>query len=442
MAITYLDEEKPKSKITYLDEGTSENLSQENKPEPVIKSAPQQGIMERMSSLFKISPEEQVAKSQNEYAISKTLGIPLPDVIKQNLTQDPQTTGIMRDPTGTELLQSQISLYGGAALAAGAVTNPALLLKGLPGATIGYAVGKFAKPFERLLPEETSPQLKDMGKMGDEVISGLLGAGGYMASAKLLGDLMPKIGLGNYARNKVIAVRKGAMKTYEKMQDTYGKDLASLSKNPEKVDPTTAIGKMEQMIDERMPMLDSKRRTPPTNSVDSALHKAKEELYLKWANSKDGKVTVGDIVSSLKRIKDGGGKSNRNLIRMASKTQGEILSNIKDEINVPAFQEMQLRYRNGMQELEAMDKAFDIWQDNPILTAKGERFVKGGIFKSKESENITKLVQEKTGQTMKLGKVSSRVNQLMGNRILRYLVYGTIAGIALETGIKTVRGRD
>ena len=402
--------------------------------------------MNILQKLFGISAEEQIAESQNIYAISKATGLSLQEVRDRNLTQDPSVTGMQRDPTSKELLQSQLTIYGRGGLIAGAITQPMALIKGLPGATIGYAVGKFAKPFERITPKDAPKQIKDLGQTADEVISVSLAAGGYKVGSAILGKILPKIGMGNYAKNKTLAVRKGAMQVYKDMQETYGKDLESLASNPEKVDPTNAVGKMEELINQRMPTTSTSSgevvRTPPTNKVDNALNKAYDYLYGKWANSKDGKVSVGDVVKSLKIVKDSGGKTNKNLVRLASQTQGEILGFIKDDINVPKFQEMQLRYRTGMNELEAMDAAFDIWEDNSMLTKKGEHFVKSGIFKSQESQDITNLVTEKTGQTMKLGKASSRVSQMMANKILRYLVYGALAGGAAGIGFKFGRGRE
>jgi hypothetical protein len=415
----------------------TEEVAQSNKPIPELRAGkfPSINILQK---LIGMSPERDIAEAQNVYAISEATGKSRQEVIDKDLTQNPAVTGMQRDPTSSELLQSQIQLYGRGALAATAVTHPIALIKGLPGATIGYAVGKFAKPFERIMPKNTPQQIKEMGKTGDELLSLLLSAGGFKESSKILGEVMPKIGMGNYAKNKTISIRKGAKEVYKNMQETYGKDLESLVSNPEKVDPTNAIGKMEELINQRMPVSYTSQgkaiRTPSTNKVDNSLLKAYDVLFGKWASSKNGEVKVGDIVQSLKLIKDSGGKTNPNLMRLASQTQNEILGFIKGDINVPKFQEMQTRYRTGMLNLESLDKAYDIWEDNPILTSKGEKFIRSGMYKSKEAENIAKLTTEMTGQTLKAGKVSSKVNQMMGNKILRYLVYGTIAGKAAQIG--------
>ena len=388
---------------------------------PTIQAGkfPQQNILGR---LFNASPQEQIAKAQNEYAISQTIGMPLKDVSRMNLTQQPQITGMMREPTTPELLQSQAQLYGSPALGAAMATSPIATIKGLVGGTIGYKLGEAIKPLERLTPESASQQTKEMAKTGDMLLSGILAYGGYKASSTLL-NKMPEMGLGKYAKNKVLAIRKGALKEYGNMQEEYGRGLDELATNPQKVDPINMIGKMEETLNQRMPIQSNGKRIPAANKVDTALLKAYNRLSGKWANSKDGMVTVGNMIEELRLVKNSGGKEHSTLSRLATNIQKEILGTIKNDINVPKFQEMQAKYHQGMNELEALDKHFDIWNDNPYITAKGENFLKSGIFKSEEAKNISKLVSEKTGETLKGAKVISRTNQIVGSRILRYLLY-------------------
>jgi len=125
---------------------------------PEISQAPQKGIFDKMISFFK-SPERDIAKAHNIYALSEVTGLTLQEVNKHYdiLRRSSKVTGITPDLDKKEYAQMAIL----PAIAVGAVTNP-----------IGTAAGLIAfGALNKVVPtDKFIDNLREQG-ISDEVLA-------------------------------------------------------------------------------------------------------------------------------------------------------------------------------------------------------------------------------------------------------------------------------
>lgn len=201
MAIEYLDEQtnSSNSKFEYMDEPTISQGQPQNLLSQLIgiaqnkdMSLPEK-IREVESNLFPQSPNEQKAKAANMYGISKTTGIPIEQLNKDNsklfnqLVQNPQVTGIQRDQPTKEQYNTMFFTPG--ILAAGAV-NP--IGTGL--ALGGYSLLNKLLPPEKFISSDMNETAKGTFEIADMLAKGGIVAEGMGPTTKALRYAMTKMG--------------------------------------------------------------------------------------------------------------------------------------------------------------------------------------------------------------------------------------------------------
>ena len=116
----------------------------EGNPQPQIKQAPPQGMMDKLFSFFR-DEDKYTARAANIYALSEVTGLPLNEVNKNYdiIRRSANITGMESEPTEMEVMQGLL-LPG---VVAGAIANPVGTAMGL----LAFSAVDFAIPTDRLI---------------------------------------------------------------------------------------------------------------------------------------------------------------------------------------------------------------------------------------------------------------------------------------------------
>lgn len=134
-----------------------------------------------MSLLTKKSPEQEIAKSQNIYQLSKATGLPIQEVSKnyEALARTSKITGMNPDqPSNKEYMAGLLT----APIIAGAVSNPGGTVAGM----IAFGVLNKLIPTEKFIPEDASDEVKTTIELADFIAKGAIVGGVFKKSPALL----------------------------------------------------------------------------------------------------------------------------------------------------------------------------------------------------------------------------------------------------------------
>lgn len=276
------------------------------------------------------------------------------------------------------------------------------LMGGLKGGLIG---GLYS-------PTEDASNLKTRGKnvLVGSVLGSLTGAGSAILNK-----------IKKYPLGKTQAVKQGAKTYHNEEVAEYGKMLDSLTAEKQRIDPTPVIDSMEIHLKENGVMTPEGKILQVSDKVDRALIKEYNLLYSKYVN---GEVTTGDVITSIRNIKNSGLSSEPTALgRKALEIQGKLLQSIKPQIKSDLFDKANARYTEFKNNMDLLDSKFDIW-GNPLKTEKGERYLTKALGRSGEARKVAEIIEKNLGQTLKGAKAISTANRLVSNPLVRWGALG------------------
>lgn len=294
--------------------------------------------------------------------------------------------------------------------------------KDMPASLAGFAADTITNPFDALMA--LAGKAPGVDKLASTVAGSKIGQKvGQVANAdigqtlKKAAEAIPEgINKGispvrDYAGNKVSAIRQGAKSYWKDEVKAYGDSLDNLATNPKATDLNDLMQNATNIMVKRglYDPVDGKW-VAPLNKVDAQLVRSYTDLARDFKAT--GKSSVGKIVTQYQKIRDSAA-IDTSMGRDARNLANDFLQGAKAQLDLPEFKAANARYSNFKNNFDAIDAKVDVW-GNPLKTAKGERFLTKGLSETKEARLTAKIIESKTGQTLKGAKLINAINNLPG----------------------------